>query len=80
MPTEPGSPEARRLKLFSLADHLGMSRDERLEIAKLVLHRDVTTWKNLEIGQVNRLLDALEGAVAMDEIRRQRVRIPAARA
>lgn len=72
MATVPGSFEARRLKLFALAEHLGLLRDDRIELAKAILHRDIITWRQLDALQVDRLLDALEGAILVAEIYRQR--------
>lgn len=40
---------------------IGLTRDERLELASYILRRDVTTWKTLSDEQVWRMLDALEG-------------------
>lgn len=62
MTTRPGSLEARRRKLWVLADELELTRDERMEITRALLWRDITSWKQLSEDQVNRLLDALEGA------------------
>lgn len=69
----------RRRKLHALSDHLGLSRDERIELSRTVLHRDITSWSHLDPGQVDRMLDCLEGAILVDELRRQRVTLPAAR-
>ena len=54
-------PTAKRRKLFALADEIGLTRDERLEISKAILWRDITSWSNLTEEQVARMLDALEG-------------------
>ena len=53
--------EARRRRLFALAGEIGLTRDERLEIATYLLRRDITSWKQLDDDQRSRLLDALEG-------------------
>lgn len=71
MPPEPGSPQARRRKLFSLADHIGLSRDQRIEFARAMLWRDIKSWQSLDDAQVDRLLDALEGWVLIEHIRTQ---------
>jgi hypothetical protein len=63
MGVEVGTPAARRRKLFSLADQLGLDRDERIEFSRALLWRDITSWSNLTPEQVDRLLDALEGYV-----------------
>lgn len=54
--------DARRRKLFGYADTFGMTRQERIDLAEMILRRDVTSWKDLNSEQVNRLLDAFEGA------------------
>ena len=63
MGSEVGTPAARRRKLFVLADHIGLTRDERIEFSKAMLWRDLTSWSSLTDAQVDRLLDALEGYV-----------------
>lgn len=65
MTAESGNALARRRKLFSLADHLGFTRDERIELAKLILWRDITSYANLDDEQVSRLLDCFEGYIAI---------------
>ena len=57
----PSTPELR--KAFVLARHLGLLRDERLEIATVILNRDVETWKGLPREDACRLLDAMEGHI-----------------
>lgn len=53
--------EARRRKLFVLAKEIGLEREERMELAKAILWRDITSWRQLDDDQVRRMLDALEG-------------------
>lgn len=72
MKPEPGSLEARTRKLFVLCDHLTLTKDDRIDLAKTILHRDITSYKQLTEDQVDRLLDALEGAILIDELRRQK--------
>jgi hypothetical protein len=61
MGPEVGTPAARRRKLFALADSIGLDREERIEISRAILWRDITSWSNLTPEQVDRMLDALEG-------------------
>jgi hypothetical protein len=61
MGSEVGTPAARRRKLFAQADFVGLDRDERIELSRVILHRDITSWSSLTDEQVNRLLDAFEG-------------------
>jgi hypothetical protein len=58
---DPGSPEARRIKMMAVAREIGLTRDERIELAQYLLRRDITSWKQLTDEQVNRMLDCLEG-------------------
>lgn len=67
-----GTLEARRRKLFVLADHLELSKDERIELSQVILRRDIVSWKGLDEEMINRMLDALEGAEKYREIVRQR--------
>ena len=69
---ETGTPAARRRKIFLLADALGLTRDERIELAEVVLRRDLVSWKQLDDAQVDRMLDVLEGAAMVLELLRQR--------
>jgi hypothetical protein len=66
MATETGTLAQRRRKLFVLADTIGLTRDERIELSRFILWRDIISWKQLEEDQVDRLLDALEGFVAVN--------------
>jgi hypothetical protein len=69
---ETGTPAARRRKIFLLADALGLTRDERIELAEVILRRDLVSWKQLDDAQVDRMLDVLEGAAMVIELLRQR--------
>ncbi len=60
-PVTPGSPEARRRKVLALAREIGLTVDDRMELASALLWRDVVSWADLTDEQVSRLLDALEG-------------------
>jgi len=63
MGAKSGSAEARRRKLFQYADELGLDRDERIEVARALLWRDITSFSSLDEAQVDRLLDAFEGYI-----------------
>lgn len=54
--------EIRRRKLFGYADTFGLERDDRIALAETLLRRDITSWRDLNREQINRLLDAFEGA------------------
>lgn len=51
----------RRRKAFKIAKDIGLTDDERHELAQYILRRDITTWAGLEAAQLDRLLDAMEG-------------------
>lgn len=53
--------EVLRRKMFVLAKEIGLTAEERLELASTLLWRDITSWKDLDEAQVRRILDALEG-------------------
>jgi hypothetical protein len=57
----PRIPGERRRKLHVYADQIGMSTAERIELAEMLLRRDITSWKQLDDAQVDRMLDAMEG-------------------
>jgi hypothetical protein len=40
---------------------IGLTRDERVELARVILWRDIESWAGLTDEQVGRLLDAMEG-------------------
>ena len=56
-----------------LAGEIGLTREERMEIARVILWRSITSWNQLDDAQVARLLDALEGHLVVVETFRQRV-------
>lgn len=57
-----GGPQSpQRKKLYERAKSIGLTREERIELAQYILRRDITSWKQLDETQVVRLLDALEG-------------------
>ncbi len=57
---------------MTYADAIGLTREERLEVASYQLRRDITSWSQLDHNQVLRLLDSLEGYQLVSEILRQR--------
>lgn len=63
------SPElARRRKLYMLAKEIGLSREDRLDLAEQVLYRDVESWKSLDDGDVLRLLDTISGYILITHL------------
>jgi hypothetical protein len=47
--------------LFQLCSEIGLDRDDRLELAEILLQRDVPTFTDLTDDEVGRLLDAVRG-------------------
>lgn len=47
--------------MYALAKEIGLTRDERIELSRVILWRDITSWKGLDDVQILRMLDALEG-------------------
>lgn len=45
---------------------IGLTREERIDLAEQVLRRDFTSWKQLDDDQVNRMLDVLEGHILIN--------------
>lgn len=56
---------ARRRKLMMYADAFGQDRQDRLDFTEMILRRDVETWKTLTSDEMNRMLDAYEGATLL---------------
>ena len=75
---DPGSPENRRIKMMALARHIGLTRDERMELARYALRRDISSWKDLTDEQVNRMLDQLEGFELISYLLEIRGHVPTA--
>jgi hypothetical protein len=67
--------DMRRL-LFVRAGELGLSRDERLELANYLLRprEDITTWAQLDAIQTSRMLDAFAGFELINQLLALRVR------
>lgn len=60
-PPGPVSQSPQRRKLYLLATEIGLDREERVELARYLLRRDITSWQGLGEDQILRMLDALEG-------------------
>lgn len=57
-----GLPSRKMLaRLQILAKGCGLSRDDRLDLAHVILGREVESWSELSLGEAKRLTDALEG-------------------
>lgn len=47
--------------LRASADRAGLSREERIELAEMMLKRDIVSWSSLTRDEQRRMLDACEG-------------------
>lgn len=55
-----------------LAKRLGMTRQDRLAFAEVLLWKDVPSWSGLDDADIGRLLDAFEGYALMKALLEQR--------
>lgn len=57
-------------KLWQLSQSFGLDRDERIELAEMILRRDVRTWSGNEFShqEANKLITALEGYYLVEEL------------
>lgn len=53
-------PQYKKLMLL-LKREIGLTDAERMELACIILRRDITSYAQLDDAQVDRLLDAAEG-------------------
>ena len=51
----------QRKRAFAMARELKYTRDERLELAEMLLKRDCASWETLSEAEICRLVDAMEG-------------------
>lgn len=58
-----------RAKLIIMCKAFSLDRDDRLGLAQTILRRDnITSYNDLTIDEVARMLDGLEGAVLIAQI------------
>lgn len=48
-------------KAMLYVDTVGLTREDRIGLAEMILRRDVDSWKTLTEPELDRLLDAFEG-------------------
>lgn len=68
--SETQTPQQR--KMYLIADEIGLTRPERIELARYLLRRDLTSFRSLDDDQVLRILDALEGYQLVSNLFMQR--------
>ncbi|MGH9067754.1 MAG: hypothetical protein ACRD0J_09740 [Acidimicrobiales bacterium] len=68
--------DAQRRLVMSLCGQVGLGREERIELAEILLSRDVQTYKGLNRHDAGRLIDALNGHLFVRELLSQRPELP----
>ena len=63
---------SRRRKAYMIAKEIGLTDEERHELATIILRRDITSWKQLSDAQMTRLLDAMEGYEKINHLKEMR--------
>lgn len=61
----------KRRKAMHYAATYGLDRQERIELAEMILRRDIGSWTELSEPDLVRLLDALEGYALVSHLRGQ---------
>ena len=74
--TESPRPDVKRRLLFRLCQELGLSRDDRHELATHALNRDITSWAQLGPADIDRLLDNVLGFIRVRHLLDQRTVVP----
>lgn len=72
--TAPDRWETDKRRVFALCKVFDLGRPERLEIATVLFDRNVTSLADLDIPEMGRLRDALEGAALVCTIQLERRR------
>lgn len=65
---EVDTPERKRRLAHLLANEIGLSRDDRHALVEWILHRDVSSWRELKPEDYDRILDALSGYQAITHL------------
>lgn len=64
LPTEP-----MRRAMFAMAKECQLERQDRLDLAEMVLERDVTTWGDFSFEEAAKLLTAMNGYIYIRHLR-----------
>lgn len=70
--TERASQSPRRKKMYTVAKEIGLTREERVELARYLLRRDLSSWSELDEDQEVRILDAMEGWLLIETLNAMR--------
>lgn len=57
--TEPQT--VKRIQAYALATECGLTRQDRIDLAEMLLKRDCVSWKSLSENEIGRLVDAMQG-------------------
>lgn len=53
--------EKQRKRLFACAGELGFDRQERIDLAQVILGRELTSWSHVTDEEADRLVDCFDG-------------------
>jgi regulator of RNase E activity RraB len=53
--------DLQRRRLFAMSGELGFDRQERIDIASVILGYEVTSWSRLSDEEADRLIDCFDG-------------------
>lgn len=73
-PVSPGEPRwlVDRKAIFRLCGAFGLDRGDRINVATVLLNREVESYRDLSPHELSRLRDALEGAALVCQIQMER--------
>lgn len=66
--------EAQRRAIFRICAVFSLSRGDRIELATVLLDRNVDSYNDLSLDELHRVRDALEGAALVCQFQLQRKR------
>jgi len=61
--------EKMRRALFARAKEIELERQDRIDLAEMLLERDVATWSDLTFDDASKLLTAMDGYVFIRHLR-----------
>lgn len=61
---------------FAAADRAGLDREQRIALAEFGLKRDVTSWDDLSLPELRRVVDMLDGWAYVMVLRSQNPTAP----
>jgi hypothetical protein len=61
--------EKMRRAMYALANELKLSRDDRLELAEMLLNKEVESWGTLSFDEAGKMLTAMNGYTLIRHLR-----------